>query len=315
MWLICILACISLWGVTSILYKKGANKEDNLIHYKFSISVGIICLIIAIIFLIIRDEEISIFESAIRIWPMTLFGIIYAIGTTYTFKGYVYNDASIEAPIENTANGFCLIILIAVFAVLGNVGSIWEILSPFEMVGIICIFLGLLLISVIQHKESKAQGKNRLFRSGASALVFPIIYSMMDGLETILTGVCFDQNFGYAMPVDDSVIIIGFEYGFFALGFWIYVSVKEKHIFNPFTKSNVPFVSGAVCDNVALVLYANAMASNAVATDPILAIYPVITIILSKILLKEKLSVKQYLSLALMLFGSVFIVLGENVRF
>lgn len=313
MWLICVLACISLWAVTSILYKKGANKEDSLIHYKFSISVGIIFFIIAIVFLIIRDEEISILESAIHFWPMTLFGIVYAIGNTYTFKGYLYNDASIEAPIENTANGFCLIILITVFAIMGNAESIWEILSPFELTGIVCIFLGLTFISIIQHKESKAQGKTRLFRSGATALIFPIIFSMMDGLETIITGVCLDKTFGYAMPVDDSVIIIGIEYGFFALGFWIYVSVKEKRVFNPFTKSNAPFAGGAVCDNVAIVFYANAMASNAVATDPFLAVYPVITILLSRILLKEKLSIKQYLSLALILLGSVFVVLGENV--
>lgn len=108
MWLICILASIILWAFTSILYKKGANKDDNLIHYKFSIIVGIIFFLIAVIFLIIRDEEISIIESAIHFWPMTLFGIVYAIGNTYTFKGYLYNEASIEAPIENTANGSCL---------------------------------------------------------------------------------------------------------------------------------------------------------------------------------------------------------------
>ncbi|MGN1338898.1 MAG: EamA family transporter [Oscillospiraceae bacterium] len=169
--------------------------------------------------------------------------------------------------------------------------------------------------SIIQHKESKAQGKTQLFKAGATALIFPIIFSMMDGLETIVSGVCLDQTFGYAMPVDDSVIIIGIEYGIFALGFWIYVSVKEKHVFNPFTKSNAPFAGGALCDNVAIVFYANAMSSNAVATDPILAVYPAITILLSRMILKEKLPVKQYLSLGLMLVGSILIVLGENVWF
>ena len=55
------------------------------------------------------------------------------------------------------------------------------------------------------------------------------------------------------------------------------------------------------------------MALDSVATDPILAVYPMITVLLSRIVLKEKLSAKQYLCLALLLAGSVIIVIGQNV--
>ena len=37
------------------------------------------------------------------------------------------------------------------------------------------------------------------------------------------------------------------------------------------------------------------------------------TVLLSRIVLKEKLSVKQYLCLGLLLAGSVIIVIGQNV--
>lgn len=137
----------------------------------------------------------------------------------------------------------------------------------------------------------------------------------MDGMETIVTGICLDQTHGFAMPTDDSVIIIGMEYAIIAFVFWFYVSIKEKHMFNPVSKKTLPFISGAICDNVAIVFYANAMSINAVATDPILAIYPAVTMMLSRIFLKEKLSIKQYLSLALLLVGSIIIVIGENALF
>lgn len=312
MWLLYITLCIALWGITIIFYKKGANIEDKYIHLKYSIIIGMVFFVLAVFYLIIRDEPFTIWESAIRFWPMTLFGIGYAIVNTVTFKGYLYNDASVNAPIENTANGSYVLILIAVYAVIGKVDSIWEILSIYKIMGIVLIFFGLFFLGIVQHSEAKKQGKKKILKGGASALIFPIIFSMMDGLETIVTGVCMDKKLGYGMPEGDSVIIVGMEYALFALGFWIYVSIKEKHVYNPMTKSNLPFFAGGICDNVAIVFYAYAMAIDSVATDPLLAIYPVFTVLLSRIILKERLSVKQHLCVALLLLGSIVIVIGQN---
>ncbi|MGN0173945.1 MAG: EamA family transporter [Acutalibacteraceae bacterium] len=313
MWTVYVLASILLWGVTSIFYKKGANKDDKYIHFKFSIITGLIFLIIALFYIIVRDEPFTIWESAIRFWPVTIFGIIYAIGNTFTYKGFLYNDVSIVAPIENTANGSYVMILIVMYALLGRVDSIWEILTVYKIIGIICIFFGLFFLGIVQHNEAKTLGKKEKFKGGATALIFPLIFSLMDGLETVVTGVCLDKSFGYAMPEGDSVIIVGMEYAVFAIAFWIYVSKKEKRIFNPVSKPNLPFIGGALCDNIAIVTYAYAMAIDSVATDPILAVYPVITVLLSRIILKEKLSIKQYLCLALLLIGSIVIVIGQNV--
>lgn len=313
MWMIFTFACIMLWGVTSIFYKKGADRNDPYIHLKFSVITGLVFFVIALCYLFTREEPYSIWESAIRFWPVTLFGILYAIGNTFTFKGFLYNDASVVAPIENTANGSYVLILVVVYALLGRVDSIWEVLTPFKIAGIACIFLGLLFLGILQHNEAKVAGKTERFKTGATALIFPLLFSMMDGLETVVTGVCLDKSFGYAMPEGDSIIIGGMEYAFFALLFWIYISVKEKKAYNPFTKASMPLFCGTLCDNVAIVFYAYAMALDSVATDPILVVYPVITVLLSRVILKEKLSVKQYLCLGLLLAGSVIIVIGQNV--
>lgn len=313
MWTIFVFACIALWGVTSIFYKKGADQNDPYIHLKFSVITGLVFFGIALCYLFIREEPYSIWESAARFWPLTAFGILYAIGNTFTFKGFLYNDASVIAPIENTANGSYVMMLILVYALLGRVDSTWEVLTPFKIAGIACIFLGLLFIGILQHNEAKAAGKTEKFKSGATALIFPLLFSMMDGLETVVSGICLDKTFGFAMPEGDSIIIVGMEYAAFALGFWIYISVREKKVYNPFTKASAPFFCGTLCDNIAIVLYSYAMALDSVATDPILAVYPMITVLLSRIVLKEKLSVKQYLCLGLLLAGSVIIVIGQNV--
>lgn len=316
MWTIYIIAIILLWGFTDVLYKKGADKNDKLKPFKFSITIGLIFFVISIVYIITRNEPFSLFESAVRFWPVTVFGIIYTIVNTITFQGFMYNEASIVAPLENISNGASVILLIAAYVFLGKVDSVWEILSAYKVTGILLIVSGIILLSVVQHKEVKSKGlltKNR-FRAGAGALIFPIIFSVMDGLETIVTGLCMDKTFGYAMPEGDGIIILGIEYSFFALLFWIFVSIKEKHLFNPFSKSNLPLVGGALCDNSALAIYAYAMAIDSVATDPVLAVYPIIAVIISRILLKEKLSLKQYLCVSVILAGTFVMLIGKSIE-
>lgn len=311
MWASCLLISILLWSVTSIFYKKGAYKDDRYIHLKFSVITGLLCFIIALCYIVIREESFSIWESAIRFWPMTLFGIIYAIGNTFTFKGILYNDVSVIAPIENTANGSYVLILIIMYVLLGRVNSVWEVLTPYKIIGILCICAGIAFLAFVQHQQAKSSGNYERFKAGASALIFPLLFSMMDGLETVVSGLCLDKTFGFAMPEGDSIIIGGMEYAFFALIFWIYISIKEKKLFNPVSKKYMLFFGGALCDNIAIVSYSYAMAIDSVATDPILAVYPVITVLLSRILLKEKLSKKQYLCLVLLLVGSFMIVIEQ----
>ncbi|MGN1318620.1 MAG: hypothetical protein ACI4VF_06345 [Lachnospirales bacterium] len=247
MWILYVLSTIILWGITDIFYKKGANKDDKYMPFKFSVSIGLIFFIISICYIIIRDEPFSIWESTIRFWPMTIFGIIYAIINTFSFQGFMYNEASIVAPVENTANGSYVILLIIIYTILGRVNSIWDILTIYKLIGIVLIFSGLLSLGIVQNKEAKAKGiiKEKALKIGAGALIFPIVFSLMDGLETVITGLCLDKTFGFAMPEGDGIIIIGMEYTFFALCFWIYVSIKEKRVFNPIKK--IKFIFNRWC--------------------------------------------------------------------
>jgi len=139
-------------------------------------------------------------------------------------------------------------------------------------------------------------------------LIFPVIFSIIDALETIITGICLDTTYGYAMPEGDSIIIIGMEYAIFAFGCWIYILIKEKKAFNPFTKKSAPMIMGAVTDNVGIVLYSYAMAMNSISTDPLLALYPIFAMIGGRILLKEKVSRLQYMYLIGIVAGSVMVV-------
>ena len=114
-WLVCTVLSVLLWTSTSLLYKAGVHKEkEKYTSLKFSVSVGIVFFLIAVIFLIIRDEPFTIWESAIRFWPMTVFGIVYAIVNTISFQGYIYNEVTVESPVEGISGGTSVILLIIV---------------------------------------------------------------------------------------------------------------------------------------------------------------------------------------------------------
>lgn len=316
-WLMSVIMAILLWASTSLLYKAGisGNKEEH-ICLKYSICVGIVFFVIALLYLIIRNENYSIFESAIRYWPMTLFGPIYAIVNTISFNGYIYNEATVESPVEGISGGMSTILLIIAYLILERVDSIFELLTPLRTVGIFLILISIISLSIIRNKDNRnnPQYKNITWMShGLGTLIFPVLFSIIDAMETIVTGVCLDSTYGFNMPEGDSIIIIGMEYAIFAILCWIYIFLKEKKVYNPFTKRSIPRILGALTDNVGIVFYSYAMAINSVSTDPLLAIYPIFVMIGGHIFMKEKVSAAQYIYLIGIILGSILVVIGTII--
>ncbi len=315
-WFGCTIAAIILWSTTCLLYKAGIHKEkEEHTCIKYSASIGIVFFVIALIYLIMRDEPFSIWESAVRYWPMTLFGIVYAIINTISFKGFIYNEVTVESPVEGISGGTSTILLILAYVVMGRVDSILTLLTPLRTIGILIILIGVIVLAVIRNKDARSKrdaepfGPKRSWKHiGLGTLIFPLMYALIDGLETVVTGICLDTTYGFSMPEGDSIIIVGMEYAVFALGCHIYIFWKEKKVYNPFKKENVPRLFGALADNVGIVVYSYAMAIDSVSTDPIIAVYPVFVMIGGRVLLKEKVSLKQYICLLSIVLGSVLIV-------
>lgn len=312
-WLVFIVLAILMWSSSCLFYKAGVHdgKEEH-ICLKYSVCIGVVFFVIALVYLIIRDQPFSILESAVRFWPMTVFGILYAVINTISFKGYVYNEATVESPIEGISGGASTILLILAYLALGRVKSLAELLTPFRSAGILIILVSIILLSAVRNRTNRKnpEYKNKKWMSrGLGTLIFPVIFAIVDGLETIVTGVCLDTTYGYAMPEGDSIIIVGMEYAVFAFVFWIYIFWKEKKLYNPFTKKSAPRLFGALTDNVGIVFYSYAMAMNSVSTDPLLAVYPIFVMLGGRIFMKEKVSKAQYVFLLGIVAGSVLVVL------
>ena len=184
-WVLYVFMAILLWSATSLLYKAGARgvKEDH-ICLKFSICVGMVFFVIALAYLMMREEPFTIWESAVRYWPMTLFGLVYAAVNTISYKGYVYNEATVESPVEGISGGTSTVLLIIAYLVLGRVDSVSELLSPLRTAGILVILISIILLSTARNRESRNNTqiqKAGWMRLGLGTLIFPVIFAVIDG--------------------------------------------------------------------------------------------------------------------------------------
>lgn len=202
--------------------------------------------------------------------------------------------------------------LIITYLALGRVDSISALITPLRTGGILLILACTMLLSTDRNNSLRndTQHKNASWMSrGLGTLIFPVLFSIADAVETIVTGICLDTTYGYAMPEGDAIIIIGMIYAAFALGFWIYIYRRERKAYNPFNKNSAPLLLGALADNVGIVLYSYAMAINSVSTDPILAVYPVFVMIGGRLFMRERVSTAQYIFLLGTIVGSIMVVL------
>jgi drug/metabolite transporter (DMT)-like permease len=92
---------------------------------------------------------------------------------------------------------------------------------------------------------------------------------------------------------------------------WLYLLIAKKYTYNPFKKTELVRCGAAVGETFGTMTYTFAVGSNPILTAPITSSYCLVTIILARVFLKERLTKKQYLSLALVVIGIVSLGISE----
>ena len=109
---------------------------------------------------------------------------MYILSMTIGYIGLRYLEVSINSPVSNTSGAIAGILA---FIVLGKTMNIWQ------LIAVAMITYGLIAISMVQRKlaeeemERNQDEDSRKYRLGALALVFPILYAIVDALVPSLT--------------------------------------------------------------------------------------------------------------------------------
>ena len=297
MWIICTLITFISWGMVSVFYKI-TDKVDENTHLKTGILVGLIMGIHATIYLFYRGLSIN-FLDMLKYLPIS---ILYIASMIIGYRGLKYIQLSISSPIQNSSGVITALLFVFFFKEVYGI--------PFY-VAVVLIFIGIIVLSIDEIKESKGKReefkkKNGLKKLFILGIMFPLVYSLFDGVGTFLDGIYLDKM---EIISADSALIV-YEYTFLIYSIFTYFYLKKKNpkekIFNEWN-----LIAAAMCEMVGQVFYVFAMAENATLAAPIIGSYCVMTMLLSRFFLKEKLTKKEYFFIFLVLIGVIILAIMD----
>ena len=291
MWMVYAILTFFLWGIADLFYKKGNIDKDKYTHLKTGIMVGLVMGIHAIIYYFVKDIKFDVI-SMLKYLPIS---ICYIASMIIGYKGLKYINLSISSPIQNSSGLITSLLLVLIFHVK---------LSIYEILCLIIMAIGVIMLSVIENKKDI---KVALKRITIAAILFPLLYCVIDGLGTFLDSVYLD----HLEIIDEDMALLSYEFTFFIYGLISYIYLKAKKV-KIKLKEEKTRLSAAIFETLGQFTYVFAISSHSVITAPIVACYSALSVLLSRIFLKEKISKLQYLALFLIFFSIIMLAILEE---
>lgn len=270
------------WGLSDTFFKKSTNPKDKYSHLRILSIIGIVMGLQAC-FQLYKLYSSGGSYSIGMIWTYIPISALYILSMGIDFYGYRYLRISVGSPIASTSGAMAGILS---WIVLKNE------MTPLKFLAIAMIFTGLLVMAYLEHqdKEKGTLGKNEIVKLGATALIFPVTYAVVDALATFL-----DEHYMKEYMTPDQALI-SFELTFLIIGLIAFFYVKAQKDDQPmFTW---PLVLGGLAETIGQFFYVFALSGNGVVTAPIMSLDGVVASILGVTFLKEKLNKKQYFTIA-----------------
>ena len=315
-WLLLTFSCIILWGITDILLKKSLDYTDSLSQYKTFIWIGLVAFPASVIMAIYSDtllDSIRIVAHNPYIIPVN---IIYVVASFFGLLGAKHLDASVVSPLENIDGAVTAIILYMFFAFTGR-SHVTDSIGIVDIIGTVAITKGVILLGIQEHKLSKQEANldrnKKKHRLGALALLFPIVYNLADAVSMVATGIMVSGETEFSIPDIDYIFFESLAFSLFAFFVWLYLLIAKKYVYNPFKKTELYCCGAATCETLGTIAFTFAVAISPILTAPITSSYCLVTIVLARIFLKERLTKKQYLSLAFLVIGIALLGISEIV--
>ena len=161
----------------------------------------------------------------------------------------------------------------------------------------ICI----LLIYRREKKENRTIGKKSIL-----AIFLPIIYCLLDGLGTFLDALYLDKF--EIISEDTALIAYEFTFLIFAIYGMIYLSAKNEKM--SLIKEKYKGMA-AIFETLGQFFYVFAMASDSTIGASIVGSYCILSLILSRIFLKEKLKTEKYIAIGIAIIGLILLVVYD----
>ncbi len=305
------------WSGSDLFSKKGTREQDKNSHWKVGFAVGLIMGIHFFLTLIggaVIDNTVGV-EGVPKILASLIYtdfklidfinylpvAALYILAMVMGYVGLRYIELSISSPICNSSGAlaFLLCLLFGIFST--------EDITPTTVVGVLMIAVGIIALGFVeQHedeetKRARQELANRKYTKSVLAFLLPLSYLIIDALGTVGDELIFAKT-----DITDYAANSAFELTFFVLAVFAFVwlkFVKKDVVF----KGNRDLMLGGLCETIGQVFYMAVMFSDFSAGMVIISAYCAISVLWSRIFLKEKMSWKHYAVIALVISGIVIL--------
>lgn len=296
MWFWFALIALFCWSGSDLFSKLGCQDEkDRYSHLKMVTAVGVVMGLHAAYEIFIGGVEIS-FGIILTYLPVSL---LYILSMAAGYLGLRYIELSISSPICNSSGA---IVAVLTFATAG----ISDELPPLALVAVALVCAGVIALGITESREdeelrrARQDASNRRYAKSWVAITIPVIYCLLDVLGTFADARVLET-------LNEDSANVAYELTFFAMGLFCAVYVlgikKQKLVI----RQEAPKYTGAIFETAGQFFYIYALADTAhvAFAAPIISSYCAASVIWGRIFLKEKLSVKHYMSIALIIIGIV----------
>lgn len=319
MWFFLALTATFGWGFADLFYKKGTDDDDGYSHLKIAVWVGLVMGAASLCLFPFAETDFTFKGFLFNIVRYSPASLSYIISMVIGYAGMRYLELSIISPVQNGSGALSTVVMLIYFSLTGKISSIGDEFSALDIIGTAVIVAGVIALAVVEQKLGRAQRKgfennaDKKYISGALALMFPMLYCLFDTAGTAADGIILDGSSGLGLGEIDVLILYGITFAVMGLACWLYMLIKGKKAYNPFAKTERSKGIAALCEEFGQVFYVYAMAAKPMLAAPMVASYCIVSVILSRVFLGEKLRVSQYACVFSVIAGIVILGISEGL--
>lgn len=303
MWFLFSLITLLCWSGSDLLSKIGCSSTedkdtDSFSHLKMVTAVGFVMGIHALYQIFGNDIEINA-SVVVKYLPVSL---LYISSMAVGYLGLRYIELSVSSPICNSSGAVVAVLSIAVYGISKEIPAL-------SLVAVAMVCIGVIMLGIVEATEDeelrsiRQKESNRKYAKSFAALIIPVIYCLLDALGTFADSVILQS-------LDEDSANVAYELTFLFVGVIsaIYTFLIRKQKFR--IREEVPKYTAAIFETAGQFFYIYTMADtkHVMITAPVISGYCALSVLWSRIFLKEKLSGKHYLSLAFVFAG--ILILG-----
>ena len=304
-WLFFSIATAVLWGTAELFYKKGALPNEKYSHLKICVWVGVVMGAHAIFTLLTKD----IGYNPINLLVYLPVSMLYIVSMAFSYFGMRFLEESISDPIENTSGAVCSLLCVLILK---------EELSALSVVAIIIIVIGVLGVGFLENAGETQRKKNLGKKLAIVAFCMPFVYALLDAFGSFVDIFYLDDFastplIGVTEETIEDVANTSYELTFALVGLILFIFMKSKKVkFGPVPQHKDKILA-AVFETAGQFTYVYALSGNGAIAAPIISSVCIVSLLLSRIFLKEKLSWKTYAFIAVVIVGILLLAVAEEL--